>query len=163
MWIYRLHREQLVTRPVNEVFAFFSRARNLELITPSWLRFEVLTAEPIEMAPGTLIEYRLWLHGVSLRWTSRIEEFETDRGFVDRQLRGPYRFWQHRHDFVANRAGTLVRDDVRYVLPFGPLGQLLHALVVRRDLQRIFDHRREAVATALARPARSGRSRWTLQ
>lgn len=150
MRIYRLHREQLVARPVNEVFAFFSQARNLELITPPWLRFEVLTPEPIEMAPGALIDYRLWLRGVPLRWTSRIEAWETDRGFVDRQLRGPYQLWHHRHEFAAHPAGTIVRDDVRYALPFGPLGRLVHALIVRRDLQRIFDHRREAVTNALA-------------
>jgi ligand-binding SRPBCC domain-containing protein len=149
MRIYRLRREQLVMRPVNEVFAFFSRPRNLELITPPWLRFEVLTPDPIEMAPGALIDYRLWLHGVPLRWTSRIEEWETDRRFVDCQLRGPYRLWHHRHDFAAHPAGTLVRDDVRYALPFGPLGQLSHALVVRRDLRHIFDHRREAITNVL--------------
>ena len=149
MRIYRLHREQLVARPVSEVFAFFSQARNLELITPPWLRFEVLTPGPIEMAPGALIDYRLRLRGVPLRWTSRIESWEADRGFVDRQLRGPYRLWHHRHDFTAHPAGTIVRDDVRYALPFGPLGRLAHALIVRRDLQRIFDHRREAVKNAL--------------
>jgi ligand-binding SRPBCC domain-containing protein len=149
MRIYRLQREQLVARPLNEVFAFFSQARNLELITPPWLRFEVLTPEPIEMAPGALIDYRLWLRGVP-RWTSRIEAWETDRGFVDCQLRGPYQFWHHRHEFAAHPAGTIVRDDVRYALPFGPLGRLVHALVVRRDLQRIFDHRREAVTNVLA-------------
>lgn len=149
MRVYRLHREQVVGRPVNEVFAFFSEARNLELITPPWLRFEVLTPEPIEMAPGVLIDYRLRLRGVPLRWSSRIEAWEADRGFVDRQVRGPYRLWHHRHEFAAHPAGTIVRDDVRYALPFGPLGRLAHALIVRRDLQRIFDHRRQAVTNAL--------------
>ena len=145
MTAHRLEREQLVPRPVPEVFAFFSQAHNLERITPPWLRFEVLTPGSIAMAAGTLIEYRLRLHGVSLRWISRIEEWETDRGFVDRQVRGPYRLWHHRHEFVPHADGTVVRDRVRYALPLGRLGDLAHTAFVRRDLERIFDFRRAAV------------------
>ena len=145
MTAHRLEREQLVPRPVPEVFAFFSQAHNLERITPPWLRFEVLTPGSIAMAAGTLIEYRLRLHGVRLRWISRIEEWETDRAFIDRQVRGPYRLWQHRHEFVPHGDGTVVRDRVRYALPLGRLGALLHAAFVRRDLERIFDFRRDAV------------------
>jgi ligand-binding SRPBCC domain-containing protein len=144
-----LEREQLVPRAVGEVFEFFAGARNLERITPPWLRFEVLTPEPIAMAPGTLIDYRLRLRGIPLRWLSRIEEWEHERGFVDRQLRGPYRLWHHRHEFVACAGGTIVRDRVRYALPLGWLGALAHAAFVRRDLERIFDHRRAAVRRLL--------------
>jgi ligand-binding SRPBCC domain-containing protein len=145
-----LEREQLVGRAVGEVFEFFSQARNLERITPPWLRFEVLTPEPIAMAPGTLIDYRLRLRGVPLRWISRIEEWEHERGFVDRQLRGPYRLWHHRHEFVpCGDGGTVVRDRVRYALPLGRLGEAAHAALVRRDLERIFDYRRAAVRRLL--------------
>ena len=98
-----LEREQLVPRPLDEVFAFFAEARNLERITPPWLRFEVLTPEPIAMTAGTLIDYRLRLRGIPLRWVSRIEEWEHERAFADRQLRGPYRLWHHRHEFVRLR------------------------------------------------------------
>ena len=140
-----LEREQLVAGPVGEVFAFFAAARNLERITPPFLRFEVLTPEPIPMAAGTLIEYRLRVRGLPLRWISRIEEWEHGRGFVDRQLRGPYRLWHHRHEFIPCGDGTLVRDRVRYALPLGRLGSLAHGAFVRRDLERIFDYRRAAV------------------
>ena len=144
-----LEREQLVRGPVGEVFAFFSQARNLERITPPWLRFEVLTPDPIAMSAGTLIDYRLRVRGVPLRWVSRIEEWEHERAFVDRQLRGPYRLWHHRHEFVACGEGTVVRDRVRYALPLGRLGALAHAAFVRRDLERIFDYRRAAVRRLL--------------
>jgi ligand-binding SRPBCC domain-containing protein len=147
--VQQLEREQLVRAGADAVFAFFAEARNLERITPSWLRFELLTPDPIPMRAGTLIEYRLRLHGLPLRWTSRIEEWEPGRGFVDLQLRGPYRVWHHRHEFVACANGTIVRDRVRYALPLGRLGGLAHAIVVRRDLERIFDFRREAVGRML--------------
>ena len=144
-----LEREQLVAAPPATVFAFFAEARNLERITPPWLRFAVLTSGRIEMAVGTSIAYRLRLHGVPVRWTSRIEEWEPGRGFVDRQVRGPYRLWHHRHEFSALDGGTVVRDRVRYALPLGIVGAIAHALFVRRDLERIFDFRREAVRREL--------------
>ena len=149
MRLHRLEREQLVPGSVADVFGFFAEARNLERITPAWLRFEVVTPEPIRMGPGTLIDYRLRVRGVPLRWTSRIEEWETDRAFADRQVRGPYRVWHHRHEFEARADGTVVRDRVLYALPLGPLGALARAAVVRRDLERIFDFRREAVRRLL--------------
>jgi ligand-binding SRPBCC domain-containing protein len=151
MSVHLLEREQLVPRPVDEVFAFFAQARNLERITPPWLGFEVLTSGPVEMRSGTLIEYRLRVHAVPVRWISRIEEWDSGRLFVDRQLRGPYRLWHHRHEFVACPEGTVVRDRVRYALPLGRLGELAHAAFVRRDLERIFDFRRAAVAQLLGR------------
>ena len=151
MSLHLLEREQLVPRPVDEVFAFFAQARNLERITPPWLGFEVLTPGPVDMGSGTLIAYRLRVHAVPVRWISRIEEWDSGRLFVDRQLRGPYRLWHHRHEFVASAEGTVVRDRVRYALPLGRLGELAHAAFVRRDLERIFDFRRTAVAQLLGR------------
>jgi ligand-binding SRPBCC domain-containing protein len=149
--LHRLDREQTLPRPPDEVFDFFSQARNLELITPPWLGFEVLEAEPEPMRQGTLISYRLKLHGVPLRWQSRIEEWKPGRAFVDMQVRGPYRVWRHRHEFeeLPDGGGTVVRDRVDYALPLGPLGRLAHAAFVRRDLGRIFDFRREAVERML--------------
>ena len=105
MRVHVLEREELVPRPLAEVFPFFAGARNLERITPPWLGFAVLTPEPIEMRPGTLIEYRLRLHGVPVRWLTRIEAFDDGRGFVDAQLRGPYALWHHTHT-SSRRAGT---------------------------------------------------------
>ena len=133
----------------DRVFEFYSDAANLEAITPPWLDFRIVTPRPIHMGPGTLIEYRLRLHGLPIRWLTRIEAWEPGRRFVDVQLRGPYRLWHHTHSFEPHRNGTLVSDRVRYELPLGPIGELAHRLQVRRDLKRIFDHRIHAVADRL--------------
>jgi ligand-binding SRPBCC domain-containing protein len=145
-----LYREQLVHRPLDDVFGFFAHAGNLERITPPWLGFGLRTPEPNEMGVGTLIEYRLRLHQIPLRWISRIELWEPGRAFEDIQVKGPYRLWHHRHEFRAAGGGTLVQDHVRYALPFGPLGELAHSLFVERELARIFTFRQAAVARLLA-------------
>jgi ligand-binding SRPBCC domain-containing protein len=137
---------QVLTPPPEELFGFFGNALNLEAITPPWLGFRVVTPEPIQMGPGTLIEYRLELHGVPIRWRTKIAVWDPPRRFVDVQLSGPYRMWHHTHDFEpAPGGGTLMRDTVRYALPLGPLGEIAHRLLVRRDLERIFDFRESAV------------------
>ena len=155
MTVHRLEREQYLEHPLDEVFAFFAEARNLQRITPPWLSFQVVTPDPIEMAVGTLIDYRLRVHGLPLRWTSRIEQWEPGRGFVDRQLRGPYGMWHHRHTFTESGQGTRVRDQVDYALPLGVVGNLAHPLFVRRDLERIFAYRHQAVPELLAGTASS--------
>lgn len=146
MRVHRLERRQLLPADLDRLFAFFSAAGNLERLTPGWLRFEILTPEPIDLGEGTLIDYRLRLHGLRLRWRSRIERWEPPYAFVDRQVRGPYRLWHHRHEFAPAADGTLMRDVVHYALPLGPLGALGQALLVRRDLERIFDYRHEAIS-----------------
>jgi ligand-binding SRPBCC domain-containing protein len=141
-----LERVQYVDRPLEEVFAFFAEARNLERLTPAWLSFEVLTPAPIAMQTGTRIEYRLRLHGFPMRWVSLIESWEPGNGFVDRQIRGPYKLWHHTHEFEPLGSGTLVRDRVRYAIPFGLLGDLVRLLLVGRDLERVFAFRRAAIS-----------------
>ena len=148
--VHVLECTQIVARPLDEVFAFFADALNLEAITPPFLRFRILTPRPIPMAPGTLIDYRLRLFGVPFRWRTRIERFEPGVGFVDAQLRGPYRLWHHTHAFEATAAGTRVRDVVRYALPLGPLGTLAHAVTVRRTLDDIFAFRRRRIEEIFA-------------
>jgi ligand-binding SRPBCC domain-containing protein len=147
MRVHTLERSQLVPADPDDVFEFFARARNLERLTPPWLRFQVLTPEPIAMREGTLIDYRLRLHRLPIRWHTRIERWVPPRTFVDRQLRGPYRLWHHRHEFTAAPGGTLMRDRVHYALPLGALGALALPLV-RRDLRAIFDHRQAVIAAA---------------
>jgi ligand-binding SRPBCC domain-containing protein len=145
--IHLLTREQLLEAPPEDVFPFFGDASNLEAITPPWLGFRVVTPEPIEMGAGTLIEYRLRLHAVPIRWRTTIAVWDPPRRFVDVQLSGPYKLWHHTHDFEpAPGGGTLMRDTVRYALPFGPLGAVAQRLLVRRDLARIFDFRQAQVA-----------------
>lgn len=102
------------------------------------------------MAPGALLDYELRLFGVPLRWRALIEAFEPESGFTDVQLVGPYRSWRHSHAFVEVAGGTEMRDVVVYELPFGWLGRLAHALLVRRTLERIFEHRRRAIAALFA-------------
>jgi len=148
--IHHLYREQVIPRPPDDVFAFFAEAGNLERLTPPWLGFGLLTPQPVEMGAGTLIEYRLRLHRIPLRWISRIERWEPGRAFEDVQVKGPYRLWHHRHEFRRAGSGTLVQDHVRYALPLGPLGELAHSMFVERDLARIFAFRYAAVRRLLA-------------
>jgi ligand-binding SRPBCC domain-containing protein len=148
-----LRREQRLPGPPEAVFPFFADAGNLEAITPAWLGFRIVTPRPIEMRVGALIEYRLRLHGVPVSWLTRIEEWDPDPArprFVDAQLTGPYRLWHHTHEFEPDGlGGTVMRDTVRYALPFGPLGEVARRLFVARDLEAIFDHRERSVAARL--------------
>ncbi len=143
---HTLRRELHLPRPVAEVFAFFSDARNLEEITPPWLGFRTLTSGPIHIALGTRIRYRLSVHGAPLSWTSEIRRWNPPWRFVDVQLSGPYQIWHHSHRFEACDGGTRMIDIVRYRLPFGPIGRLVNTLVVRRDVERIFDYRNRRIA-----------------
>jgi ligand-binding SRPBCC domain-containing protein len=143
--VHVLRRRQRLDHPRERVFAFFAAARNLERITPPWLRFEVRTPEPVLMEVGAVIDYRLHYRGVPLGWTSQIEVWEPGRQFVDRQLRGPYGLWHHRHTFSEAAGGTVIEDEVHYAAPFGVLGELAQPLLIERDLRRIFDYRQEAV------------------
>jgi ligand-binding SRPBCC domain-containing protein len=144
--VHVLERTQVLPGSPGDVFGFFADARNLEAITPPLLRFEVVTPEPIEMRVGTLIQYRLRLHGVRISWLTSIQAWEPPHRFVDVQVRGPYALWHHTHAFEEHPGGTLMRDTVRYAIGFGLLGELARRAVVRRDLDAIFDFRRTAIA-----------------
>jgi ligand-binding SRPBCC domain-containing protein len=137
---FTLQTELWLPRPRDEVFPFFAEAKNLEALTPPWLQFEVLTPEPIEMRPGTLIDYRIRVHGVPFRWRTEIAEWQPPHRFVDVQVRGPYTLWHHTHTFGESNGGTLCADQVHY-LPRG--GALTNWLFVRRDVQRIFRYRQQ--------------------
>jgi len=156
--VHTLRREQRLPAPRATAFAFFADARNLEAITPPLLRFRVVTPEPIVMGTGTLISYRLRVRGVPLSWLTAIGEWDPPHRFVDEQLRGPYALWHHTHAFEADGDTTIMRDTVRYAIGFGPLGTVAERLLVRRDLEAIFDYRAERVRALLRAPA-SARTR----
>ena len=124
------------------VFSFFADAANLNAITPSWLNFQITSPLPITMREGALIDYRLRVHGLPIRWRTKITKWNPPNDFVDEQVRGPYRLWIHEHTFESHQGGTLVRDRVRYATP---LDVLLHRTLVRPDIERIFKFRAEAL------------------
>ncbi|HUR98052.1 MAG TPA: SRPBCC family protein [Pyrinomonadaceae bacterium] len=141
-----LKRELTIELPRGEVFEFFSSAANLERITPSDLGFTITTPQPIEMREGTTIDYRIKLNGFPLNWKTLISKWDPPREFIDEQLSGPYKQWIHRHTFTeVGRTATLIEDEVRYRLPFEPLGDVAH-FFVERQLKNIFDFREKAVA-----------------
>jgi ligand-binding SRPBCC domain-containing protein len=144
-----LSADQWIPADRARVFAFFADAANLGRITPAFLDFRILTPLPVEMRAGALIDYRLRLMGVPLRWRTRIEEWEPGRAFTDVQLAGPYARWVHRHAFEPRDGGTLVRDRVEYALPLAPLSAPAHALFVGPALRSIFTYRQAAVRRLL--------------
>lgn len=143
---YRLTRTTVLPGTLPDVFDFFRNPRNLESITPPWLGFRITYASDDTVREGTRIVYRLSLHGIPLSWESRIAEYVDGSHFADEQLRGPYARWYHRHLFRTVAGGVEMTDDVEYRLPFGPAGRLVHWLVVRHQLARIFDYRAGAIA-----------------
>ena len=152
MKVHTLHREQRLPGSPEDVFPFFADARNLEAITPPLLSFEVVTPGEVEMRVGTLIQYRLRFRGVPVSWLTSIQAWDPPHRFVDTQVRGPYALWHHTHTFAPDGAGgTLMTDTVRYAIGFGPFGEVAHRAFVRRDVEAIFDFRREAIVPLLAR------------
>ncbi|NIM61504.1 MAG: CDP-paratose 2-epimerase [Acidobacteria bacterium] len=133
--------EQLVPRPREEVFAFFSEPRNLEAITPPWLGFRIVDQTTNEVEAGTELTYRLRIHGLPVTWRSRIDEWQPNERFVDVQLKGPYAKWHHTHSFHDRGDGTLIRDRVVYRLPMGRLGHWIGGRFVASDVEKIFAYR----------------------
>jgi ligand-binding SRPBCC domain-containing protein len=147
MKTYIFRSEQWLPRPLEEVFRFFADARNLEILTPPWLHFKILTPGPIQMKPGTLIDYRIRLHGVPIHWQSEIMVWEPPYRFIDEQRRGPYRLWIHEHSFFTRDGGSVVEDRVEYAVPGGAM---IQKLFVAPDLYRIFDYRRRRLQDIFA-------------
>jgi ligand-binding SRPBCC domain-containing protein len=155
MKLYHLKRQQQFRQSSDELFAFFSRPENLAAMTPSPLRFRLITPPPVVMKESAVIDYTIRVSGIPLRWTTLITAFEPNRRFVDLQLRGPYAYWHHTHSFTETDDGTMMTDEVRYALPFGILGTIAHRLFVRRQLETIFEFRKatlEKVFTNAAGP-----------
>ena len=133
-------------RPLAEVFDFFSNAENLERLTPPFLKFRIATPVPIEMAEGIFIDYRLRVHGIPMKWQSRIASWEPPFRFVDEQIKGPYASWHHEHLFAEENGGTRVRDRITYRVPGWILEPLIFRFFVGPDVERIFAYRQTVLA-----------------
>ncbi len=145
-----LEARMTVPRPIEEVFAFFSDAANLERITPPFLRFAIVTPGPIDIQAGALIDYRLRLHGVPLKWRTEITAWDPPHRFIDQQLSGPYARWVHEHRFADLGGSTLCADSVSYRLHGGRAAhELQNTAVAGRDLRRIFAYRQQQLSLLL--------------
>src|ERR1022692_892876 len=142
---YIFRAEQFVPRPLGDVFEFFSKAENLQTLTPEWLHFRILSVKPSPVRKGTLIRYSLRWRLFPIRWTTEIIEWDPPHRFVDSQLKGPYQLWHHEHRFAAEGNGTRISDEVQYLLPFGVLGSIAHRLKVKNDVETIFAYRTDVV------------------
>lgn len=142
-----VHEETLVTASLEETFAFFSDAANLQKLTPGWLNFQIRSTGPLAMREGLEIDYVIVLHGFPIPWKTRIDVWEPGVRFVDRQVNGPYLWWHHEHRFeAAADGGTRVIDHVEFV----PRLRWVTGGFVRRDVERIFQFRQEALRRIFA-------------
>lgn len=137
--------KQFIPKDIDSVFSFFSEAKNLEHITPPILSFQITHMSTETIQKGTLIDYKLKLKGIPLKWRTLISEWNPPHNFVDTQLSGPYRIWHHTHRFEKLGNGTLISDDVQYKLPLGFLGQMMASSLVQNDVEKIFKFRREVI------------------
>jgi ligand-binding SRPBCC domain-containing protein len=140
-----ISRETLVNKQIDEVFEFFTKAENLNIITPPELNFKIITSLPIEMKKGTLIDYKIKLSGIQFSWKTEITLWEPPFGFIDTQLKGPYKIWIHEHIFVSQGNGTVVKDIVSYLPPGWLIEPVIHKLVVKKKLEQIFDYRQNKI------------------
>jgi ligand-binding SRPBCC domain-containing protein len=144
MKIHNLKREQWLSQPLESIYPFFERPENLALITPDSLDFKLLTPSPVPMEQGRVIDYTIRFKMLPIRWRSIISTYKPPYCFVDEQLKGPYSFWHHTHEFKSEKGGTRLFDEVRYALPLyipETLSNWLHRVFVRPELERIFDFR----------------------
>jgi len=141
MTTHELEFKQIINKDINEVFSFFSKPENLSLITPKRLDFRILTPSPIKMKEGQLIDYTIRILGKRIRWRTLITEYECPVRFIDQQLKGPYSMWHHTHEFKNVDGGVEIIDTVRYVVPFGFIGNIMNILFIKPDLMRIFKYR----------------------
>ncbi|OQP46887.1 hypothetical protein A4H97_05030 [Niastella yeongjuensis] len=148
MGVYYLKAEQLLPVDLQTAWAFFSSPNNLALITPPEMGFITLTpiTEGQEIYTGMLIDYKVKpLFGIPLHWQTRIREVQKPHLFTDIQLKGPYRLWEHTHTFTQTDKGVLMKDEVKYELPFGPIGSVANSLLVRKKLENLFRYRKAAI------------------
>ena len=145
--MYQLKRTQLLSITIQEAWDFFSSAKNLSKITPPEMEFKILTQlsdKPVYK--GMEIEYIVRpLLGIPLKWKTLIDEVDEPNRFADKQLKGPYKIWEHIHQFEMTEKGLLMTDTVNYQLPFSFLGKIAHSLFVKKKIEQIFDFRYQSI------------------
>lgn len=155
MKLYSLHREQKLPINLDKAWEFFSNPCNLEIITPPWLNLKPASLVPEQMYPGMIVVYGLKpFPGLQTNWVTEITHVSRPYFFVDEQRFGPYKFWHHQHHFREIRGGVVAKDLIHYALPAGPLGRFVHAAVVRKQLEKIFEYRRRALEEQFPSPGR---------
>jgi uncharacterized protein (TIGR01777 family) len=142
---HELNMEQWIPQPIDEAFAFFKEAKNLEKITPDEMNFKVLNQSTEKIQEGTIINYGLSVRKIPMRWKSKITNWKPELHFSDVQLKGPYDYWVHRHEFEEKNGGTLIKDHVRYKVPFNLAGDLIANRFIRNDLEKIFTYRQKKI------------------
>jgi len=138
-----------IAAPVERVFAFFAQPQNLALLTPPRLRFRVVQGPDRPLREGDRIVYAMRMHGIPVRWSSRIVSWRENESFADLQERGPFQRWLHTHRFASTPEGTEMRDEVEYELPLGIAGRIAAGWFVRRELESVFDYRGQSLAQRL--------------
>ena len=143
MAAFYYNAEQFLPISMEKAWDFFSSAKNLAVITPPQMQFNILTnLDGREIYEGMLIEYKLKpLPGITVRWKTEICKVDKPIMFTDRQLKGPYKIWEHTHTFIKKDNSILMKDQVKYELPFGIIGTIMHTLVVRKKIENIFKYR----------------------
>ncbi len=141
--IHQLYREQQLNCTIDEAWRFFSSANNLSKITPKEMNFIVRTKlSDDNIYKGMIIDYFVSpMMNIKMSWQTEITEVDFQKSFTDFQKKGPYKLWNHRHDFIENENGVLMKDTVDYELPLGFLGEIAHSLFVKKKLEHIFDYR----------------------
>ncbi len=146
-----LERTITINRPLNEVFDFFSKADNLEKITPTNVNFRILTPQPIKMQKGTMIDYKIKLNGIPMKWRTEITDWQPGIMFADNQVKGPYVRWYHQHFFKDLGNGTTeMTDRVEYLSPGWILEPIINAVFVKNEVEKIFDHRNKVILSLFA-------------
>ena len=145
MKYFQINKTQFIEKPIDVVFSFFSKPENLEKITPQYLHFEILNDSPIHMKEGLVINYKMKIRKIPVKWSSVIKSYNPPFSFIDEQIKGPYAFWYHEHKFIKEKGGTRVDDCIKYKIPFGFFGRLVNKLWVANDLEEIFNFRKNTI------------------
>ena len=145
MYNINLHKQQFIDKPIAEVFKFFQNPNNLQMITPPNLDFEILSKCPKTMTNNLIIDYRIKLFKIPFNWKTKINLYNPPLIFIDEQLKGPYKKWVHTHTFKEYNGGTIINDEVEYIVPFGALGFLANSIWIKFELNRVFEYRHKII------------------